>query len=413
MRKLILTVALLPATALASADSVPNVNPRNLGMAGSIVAAEEGAPAVFGNPAALSRVRGLDVSLAGSLIDNSTTWTTTTPAYAPSPVSTNFKPAYPPSIQVAYGGTMGERGWGVGLGMGIPEGGNVDWPAAWPGRFEVITVDRKVFGFYLTGGFEIIPQIRVGAGAVYYRTTEYLTQAVDFVGTEGMAYVSTAGGSWSYDVSAEVKPFLDVPLTFGVDFKGASSQSLTGDARFTGVPPALRSSLPDQGVTHDFTVPYSLNVGAAYRPIPKLLLAFTWTQDGFSSYKEDKFVGDFTLPDGSHFSVTVPRNYGNGNVFRLGGEYTLSPEWQVRAGVLNDQTGMQVQYFSPSLPDGDVWAGALGGSWFFAKGWGVHGAVFYAHYADVDTTGQPPAFPGTWQSQAWIYSLGFTWRQAP
>ncbi len=410
MRTLILTVALLPALALASADSVPNVNPRDLGMAGSIVAAEEGAPAVFANPAALSRVRGLDVFLAASLIDNSTTWTATTPTYAPSPVSTKFKPAYPPSIQVAYGGTIGERGWGVGLGMGVPEGGNVDWPSSWPGRNEVITVDRRVHGFYGTFGVEVIPQIRIGGGVVYYRTTEYLTQGVPF--TDGTAYVSTAGGSWSYDVSTEVKPLLDVPLTLGVDFKGSSGQSLTGDARFTNVPPALRSSLPDQGVAHDFTVPYSLNVGAAYRPLPELLLAFTWTQDGFSAYKEDKFVGDFVLPDGSHFSVTVPRNYGNGNTFRLGGEYTISPSWQVRAGVLYDVTGMKVQYFSPSLPDADVWAGALGGSWFFGNGFGVHGAVFYAHYANVDTTGQPPAFPGTWKSQAWIYSLGVTWRQA-
>lgn len=413
MRRLILTVALLPAVALASADSVPNVNPRDLGMASSIVAAQEGAPAVFANPAALSRVRGLDVSLAGSLIDNFTTWTTTTPAYAPSPVSTTFKPAYPPALHVAYGGTYGERGWGVGLGMGIPEGGNVNWPSAWPGRFDVVTVDRKVFGFYGTVGVEVIPQIRVGGGAVYYRTTEYLAQAVNYVGSEGMAYASTAGGSWSYDVSAEVKPFLDIPLTFGVDFKGASSQSLTGDARFTNVPPALRSSLPDQGVRHDFTVPYSLNVGAAYRPLPELLLAFTWTQDGFSTYKEDRFVGDFVRPDGTNFSVTIPRNYGNGNTFRLGGEYTISPTWQVRAGVLRDLTGMKVQYFSPSLPDADVWAGSLGGSWFFGNGFGVHGALFYAHYATVDTTGQPPAFPGTWQSGAWIYSLGVTWRQAP
>lgn len=402
MRKLILAVALVPALALASADSVPNVNPRDLGMSGSIVAAQEGASAVFGNPAALSRLRGLEISAAASLVDNGTTWTTTS-GLSPSPVSTRLRPAPAPSIYAAYGGTVGERGWGAGLGLGIPEGGNVDWPRTWPGRFDVLRVDRRVFGIYATGGIEVIPQIRVGGGIVYYRSTEYLTQGLDFLGSEGWAEVATAGGALSYDVSAEFRPLLDVPLTLGIDYKHKAHLTLKGDARFHDVPPALRPSLPDQRATHKFVVPNSLNVGASYRPIPALLLAFTWTLDRFSVYVEDRFTGDQGV------EVVVPRFYGNGNTYRLGAEYTLSPQWQVRAGALRDITGLKKQYFSPSLPDGDVWAGSVGGSFHFGKGLAVHGAIFYALYADVDTTNRPPALAGKWESKAVIYSLGLTW----
>lgn len=404
MRKLLPTLlaAAVPAAAAASADSVPNVSVRDLGMAQSLVAAQDGAGAVFANPAALSRLSGLDLSLTGSLIDNSTTWTTTT-GESPSPVSTRFKAAPAPALYAAYGGKLGERGWGAGIGMGIPEGGNVEWPADWPGRNDVILVDRRVYGFYASGGIEVIPQIRVGAGLVYYRITEFLKQSQDLAGTPITAEVSAAGGGFAYDLSAEVKPFLDVPLTLGVDYKHKSHVKLEGDARFFDVPLALRPSLPDQGVTHPFVVPNSLNVGAAYRPVPELLLAFTWTMDRYSVYREDRFIGD------QGTEVVVTRNYGNGYTYRGGVEYTLSPRWQVRVGVLRDITGMKTQYFSASLPDADVWAGAVGASFRITPALAVHGAAFYALYADVDTTNQPPAFPGKWESRAAIYALGLTW----
>lgn len=408
MRKLLPTLLAMavPCAAAASGDSVPNVNARDLGMAQSIVAAQDGAGAVFGNPAALSRLRGLEISVTGSLLDNGTTWTTTT-GLAPSPISTRFKPAPPPALFAAYGGTIGERGWGAGVGMGIPEGGNVDWPAGWPGRNDVITVDRKVFGFYATGGIEVIPQIRLGGGLVYYRVTEYLKQGQDLLGNPIWAEVSTAGGGVSYDVSAEVTPFDGIPLTLALDYKHKANTKLEGDARFHDVPLALRPSLPDQGVTHPFTVPNSLNIGVAWRPIPELLLGFTWTMDRYSVYSEDRFTGDQGV------EVVVPRNYGDGYTYRVGAEYTLSPQWQVRAGVLRDVTGMKTQYFSASLPDGNVWAGAVGASYRFNPALAIHGAVFYGTYADVDTTGLSPAFPGTWESRAVIYGLGLTWRLAP
>ncbi len=397
-----LLAAAIPAAAAASADSVPNVSVRDLGMAQSLVAAQDGAGAVFGNPAALSRLSGLDVSLTGSLLDNSTTWTTTT-GLSPSPVSTRFKPAPPPALYAAYGGKLGDRGWGAGLGMGIPEGGNVTWPDGWPGQNDIIKTDRRVYGLYASGGIEVIPQVRLGAGLVYYRITEYLKQGQNLLGNEIVAEVSDAGGGFAFDLSAEVKPFLDVPLTLAVDYKHKSDVKLEGDARFFNVPPSLRPSLPDQGVTHPFTVPNSLNVGVAWRPTPELLLAFTWTLDRYSVYQEDRFTGDQGV------EVVVPRNYGDGHTYRAGAEYTLSPQWQVRAGLLRDVTGMKTQYFSASLPDGDVWAGALGASFRVSPALAIHGAVFYAVYADVDTTNQPPAFAGKWQSRAGIYALGLTW----
>ncbi len=88
--------------------------------------------------------------------------------------STKFKPVPPSSLFAAYGTEIAGHGAGVGFGMNVPGGGNVFWNEDWAGRGRIITVDRKVYGFYLTGGVEIVPGLRAGGGLVYYYTTEYL-----------------------------------------------------------------------------------------------------------------------------------------------------------------------------------------------------------------------------------------------
>ncbi len=417
MRKLALLASLaLPSAALASAYSVPNTNARDLGVSEAFVAAQEGAGAVFGNPAALSRLEGLDISLTAGYLDNKTTWNTTT-GLQPSPVSMDYKPVPPPALFAAWGGKLGEslgnRGWGVGVGLTVPYGGNVFWPKDWPGRFNIVEVDRKVFGIYLTGGVEILPWLRVGGGPVYFRTTETLTQKQDVLGTEVSASIAAAGGAFSYDVAAEIGPFPGVPVTLGIDYKHKAHQQLDGDARFDGVPPPLQPILRDQTASQELIIPNVLNLAVAVKPVPDLTLGFTVTLDRYVVYKEDRFVGE-TL------TLSVPRNYQNGWVYRFGAEYALSPEWQVRAGVLRDVSGVQPGFWSPSLPDRDVWAGSLGGSYRFGKGFGVHLAGFYAKYDDFDTTrpaGETsatwPAFPGLWQTRVWIFSAGISWRWQP
>jgi long-chain fatty acid transport protein len=400
LRRLAPLLLLVPCAARPAADAVPNVNPRDLGMAQSLVAAQDGAAAAHGNPAALSRLEGLDLSVAVSMLDNATRWTTTT-GLSPSPASSKFHPAPPPSIFAAWGGKLGSRGWGIGGGMTIPEGGNIIWPEGWAGREEIVKVDRKVFAFYLTGGIELIPQIRVGGGLVYYHTTEYLRQF--YAAANQFAHVDDSGGAATFDLAAEVAPFAGVPLTLAVDFKHKVVQNLKGKAVFE------TSGVVVDPVTHAFTVPDKVEVGAAYRARPDLLFAFAWTRDRYHVYREDRFVDESgsptPIPD-----VVVERNYGDANTFRGGVEVTLSPAWQVRAGLLRDLTGMKTRYFSPSLPDGDVWAGSAGASYRWGKGFGAHAGVFYARYDLVDTTGKPPAFPGKWRSSALIASLGVTWR---
>src|SRR5207253_682374 len=135
---------------------------------------------VFGNPSALSKLDGFSLSLDVSLIDFRSTWSD--PSGLNQPVTMTPKGAFPPAFYAAYGFKLSnDMKVGLGAGLTIPGGGYVFWPGDWPGRFEITTVDRKVYGAYLTGGVQLIPQLRVGGGLVYYRTTEHLIQSVNFL----------------------------------------------------------------------------------------------------------------------------------------------------------------------------------------------------------------------------------------
>lgn len=400
-----LAAALVPAAALAGGYVVPNVNARDLALAGSAVAAQDTAAATYANPAALSKLEGLNLSLGLSLVDFRSTWTDSQNVFNASPVTMIPKGAFPPALYAAYGLMLPNRmKLGLGAGLTIPGGGYVFWPGNWAGRNEVVTVDRKIYGAYLTAGLQPLPRLRVGGGLVYYRTTEHLIRGVNFLSQEGQIELGTSGGAASFDVSAEGTPFASLPLTLSVDYKHQGVQHLSGHAHGTDVPLPLRPDLLDQGVTHTLTYPNQLNVGAAF-PVPLLPLLLTagFTWERFHVYQQDAFVGDRGV------SVVVPREYRNGYTFRLGGEFQALPMLKLRAGVLRDISPSRPDTLDPSLPDANVTAFSVGVGYALLRNLEIDAAYFHAFYDSITTTGLE-AFPGTYQTRANIYALNVAWK---
>ncbi|MCA1825727.1 MAG: OmpP1/FadL family transporter [Myxococcales bacterium] len=406
MKNLILAVFLAPAAALAGGYVVPNVNARDVAMVGSPVAAQDSAAATYQNPAALAKLEGLNVSADVSLIDLRTTWTD--PTGINSPVNTVPKAAFPPAIYAAYGFRLPEAAnsmrAGVGVGFTVPGGGFVFWPGDWPGRNEIMTVDRKIFGIYATAGLQVLPQLRIGGGLIYYRTTEYLLQGLNFLGsTPGQIDLGTAGGAVSYDVSAEVTPVKDLPLTVALDYKHQAVQTLSGHAHGENVPLALQPRLLDQAVTHVLTYPNQLNIAVAYNVIQPLLLAFDWTLERQVVYVNDTFTGDRGV------TVVVPRNYTNDWTLRLGGEYQVLPLLRVRAGVEYDHAPQPSYSISPTLPTANTWDVGLGAGYTVVPGLEINAGYFHAFYEKSTATG-PESFPGTYDTNTNIYALNITWK---
>jgi long-chain fatty acid transport protein len=403
MRKLIPIAALVvPAAAFAGGYAVPNTNARDLSMCGSVVGGQRDAAAVYVNPAALSGLDGLSVVVNGTMIDFRSSWSAFD---GNSGSESNFKPVYPPSAFASYSAKLPNgMGWGAGLGFNIPFGGNVYWRGDWPGRFSIITVDRRTYAFYATGGIQVLPQIKVGGGLIYYRTTEDLVQGFNFVTQEGGAELGAAGGKVSFDVSTEITPIIGVPLTIGIDYKHKGDQTLSGHAHFDNAPPQFAANTLDQAVTHDLSIPNLLNVGIAYRVLPNLLLSGAWTLDRFIVYKQDLFVGDLGT------TVRVNRDYKNGYTFRIGAELEdVIPNLAMRAGVLRDISPTRQEALNASIPDSNVWAIGLGLGYEFKPGLTINATYFHAFYDETSTIG-PDQFPGIYDTRANIYTIGLTYR---
>lgn len=404
MRTHTLAIALLaPALALANGYDVPNTGARDSALAGSATAAQVDAAATYANPAALARLGdGISLSLSGSILNLETRWTDTSGALSPATASTKKKPVPPVALFASYGFRVADRNAAVGLGLNVPGGGNVFWDDQWAGRGRIVTVDRKIYGAYLTAGYEVVKQLRVGGGLVYYYGTEYLKQGIQpFPGTFGE--LSTRGGAVSFDLAAEASPFDGVPLGIGVDFKYKGKLKLEGDGHFIDPPPALVGQMLDQGVKHDLTYPSVLNVGLSWKPAPSLLLTGGLTYTFYSAYQEDLFLGDKGMV------ILVPRDYGNGVTYRLGAEWQALPALQLRAGVLRDVSGLSTDTYSPTLPDASSWVASVGAGYQVIPDLTVSGAFFRAFLDKVTATGAA-AFPGRYQTSVWIATLGVSWK---
>lgn len=393
---------LVPALASASGFEVINVNPRDLGIAASGVAVQRDAAATFQNPAALSKLEGLNLSLAGSLLSLRTKWTgdSSRELTPQGSETTEFAPTPPVALYAAYGTDLAGRGLGVGFGVATPGGGQMHWSDDWEGRARIITVERRMLGFYLNAGYEVMPWLRVGGGAIWYQGIQYLKQGINPF-PDAYGELDTSGGGLTFQVSAEVQPLES--LTLGVDYKHKATMEMEGDGNFE-VPPGIESpATQDQDVSQDLPFPNTLAIGVGWRPVKAVQLTLQYNYSRFSVYEQDLFVGAEGL------ELTVPRDYRDGNLVRGGAEWTVSPRLELRAGAMYDWSGLRTSTLSPTLPDSNTLGFAAGASWKFTPDLGLHGALFYGDRKKQTATGDQ-AFPGSYKTDVWIASVGVTWR---
>ncbi len=422
MRKLAALAILAPSLSFASGYALPNTNPRDLAVSASAVAAQSDSGAAYTLPASLAKLDGWSARLSAGAVTLFTDWTDPTgfggPAGASGSASINRSLTALGNFSLAYGGkleALGNRGWGIGVGVQPWGGSVVTWPSDWAGRYRIIEVNREVFSGVATVGIEVIPRVRIGGGFVYFYTMETLKQnawMAPFAGAtpadignpatwnpalpDATGKIDASGGAASYDVSAEVQPLADVPLNIALDYKHKATQTLKGTAKWQNLTP-LASALGTAGAApfanmdaqQELTIPNRFEAAASYRVSKPLLVMATYTFERWIVYANDTFKGS------NGATITVPRNYSNGYTLRGGAEYDLDRMWTVRAGLQYDHSGLDPHYYSPTLPDATSWAASLGATVRFSHGLSLDAGVFYAWFNQVKAEDPNPATPGT------------------
>jgi long-subunit fatty acid transport protein len=402
MRILTAAALLAPLSALAGGYAIPNENARDLGLSQADVAAQTGPEAAKQNIAALAGQEGLGISASLEMLYNRTNWSDPTLGSASLQPRANF----PPEIAVAWGSRLPNgMPYGVGVAFLVPGGGSLIWPSHWAGSGRIQSVDQKAFLWQ--GGFALQPieWVKVGASLLYYRVQESLSQEINLISSTVLASLGLSGHRLSYGLSGEFN-VPGIPLTFGIDYRHQAPMTLSGHAHFDNVPASFASALQDQAATEQITLPNDLYLGAAYDVVPNVKVMGSWNLERWRVYRSDTYLGDKGLV------ITVPREYHNAWVYRLGVEYTqpsFLPALTLRAGALRSVSDQPGAFVSPTLTDGKSWAFSVGAGYEIIQGLRVDAAYQFALFDKVTATGVE-AFPGSYDTHVHLISAGVTWR---
>ena len=402
MRKLIIASSILaPAVAFAGGYVIPNENARELALSQAAVAAQTGPEALFLNTAALAGPEGLAITLNDELLLNRTTWSD--PA---SGGEASLIPQYntPPNLGLSFGKHLDQdMAFGLGVGLTVPAGGSLVWPKGWQGQEYIQSVKQQVFLVGAGAGFQF-KYVKVGASYLRYQATEELHQSLNFLDHQADGGIGLSGGANSWGLALELK-VPTVPLTLAANYHHSGKLNISGDAHFTGVPPAFSTLVHDQKVTEELPIPNELTVGAAFAVQPNVTIMGAYSFERWSIYDTDTFVG----ADG--FQVVVPRDYNNAHVYRLGAEWQLAafPALTVRGGGLRSISSQPTDTISPSLTDGNSWAYSIGCGANVTRSMRIDFGYQNAIFDKVTATGTD-SFPGSYKTHVDLLSLGLNWR---
>jgi long-chain fatty acid transport protein len=415
MRKLIVALLLAPSAAFAGGYAIPNENARSLGLSQADVAAQTGPEAAYQNAAALAGMEGLGLTGNVEFIDNQTTWVNQTSQVGgvtepTGTASLKQHPNFPPFLAASYGSKLSnDMSFGLGIAFMLPGGGALFWPDGWQGAGRIQSVDQKVYLTQVSGGFQPIPGVKLGASFLWYRITEELAQQLTFAGQNGTAALGLAGNAYSYGLSTEI----DVPgtaLTLGADYRHQAPATIDGNAHFTNVPAPFAQQLSDQGAHENITIPNQLFLGASYDfdmgAGSDLRVMGTFTLERWTVYRSDTYHGDKGLV------ISVPRDYHNAQIYRFAGEYGHVPfltPLTLRLGFQRSISPQPTDTISPTLTDGNSWVLSAGVGYDITKQLRFDIGYQYAIFDWVTATGTE-AFPGSYKTHVNIASAGLTWR---
>jgi long-chain fatty acid transport protein len=409
-------LALFPATpALASGFQLIEQNASGLGNAYAGQAASvKDASAIYFNPAALTRLEGKNLVIAGNVIGIETKFhdsASTRPSLGgqtfPVPLGGEGGDAgsWIPIPEIYFSWQAASQVW-VGIGFNVPFGLETDWDPDWMGRFHGTNSKIETYNVNPTIAVKLNDSISIGGGANWRHAKATLKQAVPYGGVsfygayaavyaqvlaqtgsaaianatataaaggiaaqlgssglarEGEAAIEGDSNAWGYNVGALVK--LGEKGHLGISYRSAIKQDLEGTVEFGNAPTfatsgpvgavgaSLNARFANGPVQTEVEWPDTFSAALSYEGEKVELMAdYTWT--GWSSIQSLEIARS----DGSALS-SVPLNFED--VFRvgLGASVKMNDKWTLRLGTAYDQAPVQEEFRTPRLPDtGRYWA---------------------------------------------------------
>lgn len=375
---LLATGCLLGAlTATAEGYQVNTLSARQLGMGHTGVALKLGAESMIFNPAGLG--------FSSKALDLTGTFTAVASQVSADVSGATYRTHNSISTPMAFNAAFRVYdNLQVGVSFYTPYGSSINWTRDWPGSVLSQKVNLKIYDLQPTVAWRITPKLSIGAGLMLswgsvdlskgLVSSSTMDRALGMMAATGISQqmgidpeyrfddVSPASvnlkGKSDLSVGFNVGAMYDVTsrLSVGASFRSKMQMKVrSGDATVSYANEIARAVLEkDLGIINaanfkaSMPSPYVLTLGASYRPVDKLTLAFDAQLTGWKTYKELHI--DFLSDKLSAYDQKLPKRYCNAWAFRLGGEYALTPRLDLRAGMMVDLTPVNKEHFNPETP---------------------------------------------------------------
>ena len=364
-------------TAAAEGYQVNTLSARQLGMGHTGVALKLGAESMIFNPAGLG--------FSSKALDLTGTFTAVASQVSADVSGATYRTHNSISTPMAFNAAFRVYdNLQVGVSFYTPYGSSINWTRDWPGSVLSQKVNLKIYDLQPTVAWRITPKLSIGAGLMLswgsvdlskgLVSSSTMDRALGMMAATGISQQMGIDPEYRFDdispASVNLKGKSDLSVGFNVGAMydltsrlsvGASFRSKmqmkvrSGDATVSYANEIARAVLEkDLGIINaaNFKAympsPYVLTLGASYRPVDKLTLAFDAQLTGWKTYKELHI--DFLSDKLSAYDQKLPKRYCNAWAFRLGGEYALTPRLDLRAGMMVDLTPVNKEHFNPETP---------------------------------------------------------------
>lgn len=214
---------------------------------------------------------------------------------------------------------------------------------------------------------------------------------------------------YGYNFGVQWKPLSN--LSFGAAYRSEIKLELDGDANYiattaTGQNPLLGLGKKlKSGASTDITLPDTLTLGVAYKPIERVTLEFDVERTGWSSY--NKMEIKFGSALAAFNNKPDAKNWEDVWAYRFGAQYAATKNIDLRAGYAYDSNPIPDSTLSPELPDADRHNVSFGNSFHNDYG-SIDLAYMWVHWADRSATN--PKLSGTFKSDAHLLSVAVTYK---
>ncbi len=389
--------SLIPAA--AEGYQVNTLSSRQLGMGHTGTGLHLNAESMYFNPAGLGYMNE-HFSISGSFTSIFAT------ATAILPDGTKYTTANDPSTPLMVNAAFSiYDNLKAGVSFYTPYGSGINWTSNWPGAILSQEVNLKVFTIQPTVSWRITDKLSVGAGLtinwgnvnlskglVVSSTADMMASLLSQMGqiSSPVPYQGTMPASILLNGSSEIACGFNVGvmydildnLTFGVSYRSKVQMNVgSGNAsiQFADLQAEVLLSelniLNSTNFSSSMPCPYTLSMGASWKPIDKLTLAFDARLTGWRAYKQLDI--EFLDPKCANYNQNITKDYSNCWSFSVGAEYDVTHRLALRAGMLIDTDPMNINYYNPETPGMTKIEPTLGFSFSPVKGLDIDIAMMY------------------------------------